>query len=267
MKKLSVLLIGIIALIMLAACGDTTNEDEASNDSSGETDGKVLYAGSTSQSYPNSYQEDGKLVGFDVEVLEKVAENLGYTVEWVKTDFAGLMGQLETGRIDTVANVVAVTPERAEKYHFSEPYAYAGATIVTHEDNDYTSLDQFKGKTVSGVLGSNNIKNLEQFDPEISAKTYETRDGAMNDAINKRVDGYVNTKSALIAEIEKGDLPLKFVGDPFVYEDTAFPFVKDDDGEKLREEFNKEIEKLREDGTLTEISQKYFAGEDITVKN
>lgn len=262
MKKIVFLLISFAVVVMLAACGGDTDTSQ-----SGENeDKKVLRAGSTSQSYPNGYEENGKLIGYDVEVLETIAGNLGYEVEWVKSDFSGLMGQLETGRIDTVANFVAVTPEREEKYHFSAPYAYAGATIVTHKDNDYTSLDQLKGKIVSGVLGSNNVKNLEAFDPEIVPRTYETRDGAMNDAINKRVDGYVNSKSALIAEIEKGDLPLKFVGDPFVYEDVSFPFVKNEDGEKLREDINAELEKLRNDGTLAEISGKYFAGEDISVK-
>lgn len=263
MKRKFALIISMTLLLFLAACGGANEKSEEA----GETaEKKVIRAGSTAQSYPNGYEENGKLIGFDVEVLEKVASNLGYEVEWVKSDFAGLMGQLETGKIDTVANFVAVTPERKEKYNFSETYAYAGATIVTHKDNDYDSLEDLKGKTVSGVLGSNNVKNLENYDPEIIPKTYETRDGAMNDAINKRVDGYVNSKSSLIAEIEKGDLPLEFVGDPFVYEDIALPFMKNEQGEKLSKEFNAEIKKLREDGTLTELSKKYFADEDITVK-
>jgi putative amino-acid transport system substrate-binding protein len=59
---------------------------------------------------------------------------------------------------------------------------------------------------------------------------------------------------------------LKFVGAPFIYEDIAFPFVKTEEGEKLSKEFNAEIKKLREDGTLTELSKKYFSDEDITVK-
>lgn len=263
MKRTFAFIISIALLFALAACG-STNEKAGATGSKEEK--KVIRAGSTAQSYPNGYEENGKLVGFDVEVFEKIAANLGYEVEWVKTDFAGLMGQLETGKIDTVANFVAVTEERKAKYNFSEPYAYAGATIVTHKDNNYDSLDDLKGKTVSGVLGSNNVKNLEKFDSEIIPKTYETRDGAMNDAINKRVDGYVNSKSSLIAEIAKGNLPLKFVGDPFIYEDISFPFVKNEEGDKLSKKFNAEVQKLRKDGTLTEISKKYFAGEDITVK-
>ena len=267
MRKYLVLILGAL-LLFVAACGskdDSASNENESGDSSEEV--KVIKAGSTGQSYPNGYKEGEDLVGFDVEVLETIAENLGYEVEWVLTDFSGLMGQLESKRIDTVANAVAVTDERKEKYNFSEAYSFAGVQIVTHEDNDdINNLEDVKGKTISGVLGSNNVKNLENYDTEgeIEIRTYETREGAMNDALNNRVDGYVNARSSLLAEIQKGDLPLKFVGDPILYESIAFPFAKDEKGEELLELFNKEIEKLHEDGTLTKISEKYFK-EDITV--
>lgn len=259
MKKLYfALAVVLLFSVFAAAC---------SSGKSGGDGKKVIRAGSTGQSFPNSYKEGDKLVGFDVEVLETVAANLGYTVEWVNSDFSGLMGQLETGKIDTVANVVAVTAERKEKFDFTVPYSYAGVTIVTHVDNtDINTLEDLKGKTVAGVLGSQNVKNLQNYDPEINVRTYENRDGAQNDVLNKRVEGYVQSKANLIAEINKKNLPLKFVGDPFHYEDVAFPFVKNDKNKKLIEELNAEIEKLREDGTLKKLSEKYFYGEDVTTK-
>lgn len=262
MKKGYFTLISLMIFsLLLAAC---SNPGSANN---GETS-EVLRVGATGQSYPNSYKEGDKLVGFDVEVIETVAANLGFTVEWTNTDFSGLMGSLETGKINTIANAVAVTPERKDKFDFSNAYSYAGVTIVTHKDNDHiNTLDDMKGKTVSGVLGSQNVKNLQTFDKngEINLRTYETRDGAQNDALNKRVDGYVNARASLLAEIQKNDLPLKFVGDPFHYEDVAFPFVKNEQNAKLIQQINDELQKLREDGTLKELSEKYF-GEDITVK-
>lgn len=73
-------------------------------------------------------------------------------------------GAIETDKIDTVANFVAKTAEREEKFLFSDTYAYAGATIVTDTDNtDINTLDDLKA-TVSGVLGSNNVTNLQKFD-------------------------------------------------------------------------------------------------------
>lgn len=264
MRKFYSVLLSLLVISLLATACSGSNSGSSGN-SGGE---KVLRVGATGQSYPNSYKEGDKLVGFDVEVIEKIADNLGYTVKWTNSDFSGLLGQLETGKIDTIANAVAVTSERKEKYAFTDAYSFAGITIVTHQDNDnINSLDDLKGKTVSGVLGSQNVKNLQKFDVngEIDVRTYENRDGAQNDVLNKRVDGYVNAKASLLAEIKKNNLPLKFVGDPFHYEDIGFPFVKKDENNALIEQINAEIKKLREDGTLKELSIKYY-GEDITTK-
>lgn len=94
-KKITVIM-SIAFLLLLSACSGTDNKTE-NGESSKEQ--KTLRVGSTAQSYPNGYEENGKLVGFDIEVLEKIAENLGYQVEWVRSDFAGLMGQLETKKL------------------------------------------------------------------------------------------------------------------------------------------------------------------------
>lgn len=261
MKKSYLILATVLILSLIVTACSGSNSGKGNEE-------KVLRVGATGQSYPNSYKEGDKLVGFDVEVIEKVAANLGYTVKWTNSDFSGLLGQLETNKIDTIANAVAKTSERKEKFLFTEAYSYAGITIVTHQENaDIQTLDDLKGKTVSGVLGSQNVKNLQNFDKngEIEVRTYETRDGAQNDVLNKRVDGYVNAKASLLAEIKKNNLPLKFVGEPFHYEDIAFPFVKNKENEELIGQLNAEIQKLREDGTLKELSTKYY-GEDITTK-
>ncbi len=269
MKKLNITLVTLAGLGILSACGNqgTDNSSASSADSSTASE-KVLKIGSTGQSFPNGYKEGDKLVGFDVELAEKIADNLGYQVEWVTTDFSGLMAQLEAGRIDTVANAVAITEERSEQYAFAVPYSFYGVQLVTSTENkDINTPEDLKGKTVSGVLGSNNVKNLEKFDTnkEIKIRTYETRDGAQQDAVNNRVDGYVNSRPILAAEIKKSDLPLKFVGDPITYEDISFPFAKTEEGEKLADEFSKEIDALKESGELKKLSEKYF-DEDITVK-
>lgn len=81
---------------------------------------------------------------------------------------------------------------------------------------------------------------------------------------NGRVDAYVNGRSVLLAQIEKTGLPLKIVGNPIVYEEVGYPFAKDKKHDKLREEFNKAIKELREDGTLKKLSEKYFK-DDVTV--
>ncbi|MFM1652128.1 amino acid ABC transporter substrate-binding protein [Brevibacillus sp. B_LB10_24] len=257
-------------LFALTACGSggESGTGGAGSGSQGASEEKVLRVGATGQSYPFAYKEGDKLQGFDVEVVETIADKLGYKVEWHLAEFSGVMGQLETGRIDTVSNQVAVTEQRKEKFHFTQPYAYAGTQIVVKNDNnDIHGVADLKGKTVAAVLGSNHAKNLEKQDPnkEINIKTYESQEGTLNDVAYGRVDAYVNGRSVLLAQIEKSGLPLKLAGDPITYESVAFPFPKDERHDKIREEFDKVLSELREDGTLKKLSEKYFK-DDVTVK-
>ncbi|MFC7374670.1 transporter substrate-binding domain-containing protein [Brachybacterium sp. GCM10030267] len=230
-------------------------------------DSGAIRAGSTGQSFPNSYQQDGTLVGFDVEAIETIAENLGRSVDWTNADFSGLMGQLEARKLDTIANNVAVTEERAAQYDFTDPYAYMGATIVTTGDNDeLNELEDIAGHTIAGVLGSNNTTHLENWISEhgvdVEIRTYETRDGAMQDLLSGRVDGYINSTGIFLAEMAENGTDLKFVGDPIAWESVAFPFEK---GSELVAQFNEQIAALHEDGTLVELSQKYY-GDDVTTE-
>ncbi|MEE6288055.1 transporter substrate-binding domain-containing protein [Georgenia sp. MJ173] len=266
-KKTTAIIAAATVSLTLVACG---SGDDAPDDAANGDDARVLRVGSTGQSYPNSYQEDGELIGFDVEVIETAAANLGWTVEWTNTDFAGLMGQLEADRLDTVANAVAMTAERSEVYDFSEPYAYYGAQIVTNEANtDINDLEDLTGITVAGVLGSNNTAHLEAWaertGADIEVRTYETRDGAMQDIVNNRVEGYINSRPILLAEVERSGAPFKMVGEPIAWEGVGFPFAKTDEGAELLATINEQVTAMREDGTLAELSTKYF-GEDITTE-
>ena len=256
-------IITLFSAILLASLSLIGCDNQSNNQVS---EPNIIKVGSTGQSYPNGYKQDGKLIGFDVEVTEAIANELGYKVEWIIAEFGGLMGQFDSGRLDTVANAVAVTPARQAKYDFTQAYSFYGSQIVTHKDNNnINQLTDFNGKTIAGVLGSNHINNLKKAFPnnEITIKTYETRDGAMHDAEFQRVDGYVNSKPILLAEIKRKNLPFKLVGNPITIEQVAFPFNKDEKGKALREKFNQVIEKLRANGTLKNLSIKYF-GEDIT---
>lgn len=253
MKKLIVLT--LVGLFILAGCSSDNKKG-------------TIVVGTTGQSYPNSYEKDEKLVGYDIEVFEKAAKKEGYKVKWVKADFSGIMGQLDSGRVDSVANAVAVTDERKEKYQFSNPYSYIGSQIVTSlnnkEINDFSDL---KGKKVAGVMGSNHTEALEAFNKKnnygISTKTYENRESAMLDLDNQRIDGYINSSSVLSAEKNKKDKKIKFVGKPINVEATSFPFKKDNKDKK--KDIDKGIKALKDNGELKKLSNKYF-GEDTTKK-
>lgn len=256
-RHMGAVLLSAIAAFALAGCD---------NNKAAEAQTKVLRIGTTGQSFPGSYKENNQLVGYDVEVTETIAKQLGYQIAWTTADFSGLMGQLEAGKLDTVANNFVKTEERQKKYNFSSSYLTYATQIVTSTDNkDIQSLDDLKGKVVSGVLGSTHVTNLRKAFPDnsVTVRTYETRDGAMHDVMANRVAGYVNSRPILLAEINKRQLPLKLVGEPISNEQVSFPFAKTPEGEQLLAQFNQQLKTLRQNGQLKALAEKYFGSDKV----
>ncbi len=232
---------------------------------------KVIKAGSTGQSYPNGFRDGDKLVGYDVELLETAAKDLGYTVQWTTAEFSGIMGQLEAGRLDTVANNVAVTDARKQKFDFTTTYAYLGAQVVTKADNTtIKALEDLGGKTVSGVLGSDNLRRIEEWgkahNVALKTRPYETRDAAMQDMIKGQVDAYINSDGILHAEEKReGKTLFNYIGDPIGYDEIALPFTRNTTTGDLRTKLSEVFDKMRSDGRLKALSEKYY-GTDVTAK-
>lgn len=259
MKKLFKWVAFAAIALVLAACGNGSSE-EASGD-------KIMRVGATGQSFPNSYQEDGELTGFDVEVLETIAANLGYTVEWTTGGFDGLVTQLNTGKLDTIANNFAETEERAKVYQFSTPYAYAHTALGVLADSDIQSIEDLEGQTIGGVAGSNKVdiitKYIEENGLDIEIRTYENREGPELDLEKGQIQAYVQDYAIIQSSITLKDKPFRTLEETYSDDSVVFPFAQTDEGTELKEAFDAELEKLREDGTLAELSEKYY-GEDIT---
>ena len=100
-------------------------------------------------------EEDDKLVGYDVEVAQKIAEKLGIRASFVEGEWDGLFAGLDAGRYDIVVNGVEFTDERAEKYDFSVPYGYIHTALIVRADNDtIKSFKDLKGKTTANSIAS-----------------------------------------------------------------------------------------------------------------
>lgn len=268
------LLIGALALsILLAACSNEAGESTSGNNGEVGDDSKkkVLRVGS-SGIYPPfiSVDSDGKAHGYDVEVLELIGDKLGYEIEWTFAEFSGIFGMLDAGQIDTVANLIAATEERREKYDFSSPYAYSGATIVVQEDNNsIKSIEDLKGKKVGVLLGNNLHSFLEEWNKkngnEIDITPYQDVSGTYKEVALGRLDAFVDVKITAASRIKDEGLPLKIYGEKYLINfDYAFPFVRSEENKEFLEAFSKEIEKLQEDGTLKKLSDKWSAI-DVTI--
>ncbi len=215
--------------------------------------------------FPFTFVKLDELQGFEVDFINALAEETGNDVNFVTMAFSGLIGALQSGRIDTIANQITITPEREAKFTFSQPYVFDGAQVVVKQGNEGTISGpaDLSGKTVAVNLGSNFEQLLNDLPNagEIEIKTYESN--IAQDTALGRVDAFVMDRVSSAQLIAESPLPLALAGKPFSEIRNALPFRDDAEGRALRDEIDAAITTLKKNGTLADISQKWF-GSDIT---
>lgn len=224
----------------------------------------TLRVGMSGGYFPFTYVEQDELKGFEVDVMNAIGELSGDDIEFVTASFSGLAGMLESGRIDTIANQITITPEREAKYAFTEPYVYDGAQVVVRAGNDtIEGVEDLSGKSVAVNLGSN-YEQLLREQPnadEIDIRTYESN--IEQDVALGRVDAFVMDRVSASQVISERGLPLALAGQPFSSIENALPFRDDEAGREQRDRVDAALAELRASGELREISEKWF-NTDIT---
>jgi cystine transport system substrate-binding protein len=202
-----------------------------------------------------------ELTGYDVEVARAVGEQLGMEVEFSETTFDSIFAGLEADRYDVIANQVTINPDRQEKYLFSDPYTVSTGVVITRSDDDsVNSLADISGKTSAQSLTSSFNDVATQAGAQVQAVEGFTQ--AITLLEQGRVDVTVNDSLAFL-EYQKttGDDGVKIAAEIDQPSEQALVFRQD--SADLQERVNGALEALREDGTLAQISEKYF-GEDVS---
>lgn len=240
-----------------------TGSDSAASDFGLVTDGTLTVA--TEGTYrPFSFHGDGgtgDLTGYDVEIIQAVADKLDLEVKFEETQWDAIFAGLDAGRFDVIANQVTINDEREEKYLFSTAYTVSPGVIVVAEDDDsISSFDDLAGKTTAQSLTS----NWNELATESGATVEPVEGWAQAVALLRqgRVDATINDKLTFLDyETTDGPTGLKVAAETEDAGEQAFVFTKDK--QSLVDAVDAALEELRADGTLAEISDKYF-GEDVT---
>ncbi len=264
-KWIKGVLVAVLALGMLSGCNSTKtseNVDEKTDLLDEIREKGVLVIGTEGTYSPNSFHdEDGNLVGFDVEVAQKIAEKLGVKAEFVESDWDSLFASMDSGRIDVVINEVNVTEERALKYDFSQPYTYVhGALLVSSDNDSILGFDDIAGKKSAQNLASTWALTAEEYGAEIVGVN------SMNESVELLLTGRADC--TLNAQTAFGDYmknhPEAAVKVAALSDSTNSSVVPVRKGnEELLKAINEALDEMRESGELSEISIKYF-GIDVT---
>jgi polar amino acid transport system substrate-binding protein len=257
-KILSLFIIMVTIAGLLAACG---SDEKAAGDGGMKLaeDGKFTFA-SSGEFKPFSVTDgSGKMSGFDIDVAEAVAKELGLEPNQKKFKFASIVEGVKSGRFDAAVASHTVNEDRLKHVDFSTPYYYSGPQIFVRPDSDSEKLDDLEGLEIAVSKGSTYAKTAEEVTDNIVL--YDSDVTALEALANGRHDAvitdFITGKEAIGAglEIEGKELLGR--------SEQAIAIAQDND--ELLEKVNEALETLRENGTLKEISEKYF-GEDITVK-
>ena len=262
------------AAMLLAACGGASAEatTAASQAEASETEktgeSRTVVVGTVGTGVPYSLiDQDGNWSGIEKDLWDEVQKRTGWTIEVKQVgDMASLFGELDTGRVDVAANCFAITEKRLESYLASDPIYGDAQVIIVQPDSSYQTIEDLKGKKIGVTAGQAAQTTIEEMTPEYGWEvvTYEDTSAGFQDCALGRVDAYAHTVSNIKKAEEAQGLEFRMLDEKLFGNNVGWWYAPTDEGKVLRDDCNKVIAEMKEDGTLSEIISKWMYGEDMT---
>ena len=218
MKKKFALLLSVVAALALsmtalAGCGGGGGGQAAGGDEGQPAEGGAIFRtlddiqasgkvtiGVFSDKHPFGYvNENGDYAGYDIELANRLAADMGVAVEYVSTEAANRVEYLETGKVDIVLANFTVTPERAEHVDFCEPYMNVALGVVSHSENVVTDLSQIGDRNVIVITGTTAETYLTENNPELTLQKFDTYANAKTAFENDPMAVWANDNTEVMA--------------------------------------------------------------------
>ena len=246
---------------------------EASTDGESEKDPSLkkildkgeLIVGLDDEYPPMGYvDENGEIVGFDIDIARATCERLGVKLVLKSIVWDEKENLLNSGEIDCIWSAMSVTPARSASMNLSEPYLKNDLIFVVAGDSNIASLKDVKGKIVGVQAGSTTQEEIRASDlyTSISVATYDSNIELLEDLHNGKVDVALVDSLTAYFFIKSRSESFFVLPDYLSEEKCAIGFRKNDSA--LRDRVQQILGEMKADGTLGEISTKWF-GSDITI--
>jgi len=274
MKGLQKGLFSLCALLvtgaLIAGCGSKPAEQTAASGGGSQTatpadevlqkikDTKTLLVGTDATFQPFEYKNaQNEYEGFDIDLVKAVAAELGAEkVEFVDTDFKGLIPGLQGKKFDMIVSAMYITDERKQTIDFSQPYYPGGLTIMVQKDNDsIKSADDLKGKKVAVQIGTKSAKFLKEKYPEVKLVEVEKNVEMFLELESKRVDAVVTGMPAAKVYAKQHD-KVKVLDVELTQEYYGYGIRKENKGFVVA--VDKALKTLKDNGKQDEIANKWF---------
>ncbi|MFT8709796.1 MAG: basic amino acid ABC transporter substrate-binding protein [Sporolactobacillus sp.] len=257
MKKLTFLTLVLALLFALSACGSTGNSSSSSKSGSAK---KVLRVVNDATYAPFEYLKNGKMVGFDVDVMKALGKASGYKYKLDNVGWDPVFAELKNKTADMSISAISITSDRAKTYDFSTPYFLSTNMILLPKSSKITNAQQLKGKTIAVQQGTTGQIAMEKImgknNPNI--KKFKTITLAIMEMMNHGADAVVADDTVIRQyAMNNPGKDLKVIPDKKAFANEYYGLMYPKDS-KLVPTFNKAIKKILEDGTYTKLYEKWF---------
>jgi polar amino acid transport system substrate-binding protein len=209
--------------------------------------------------------KQGNLVGFEIDVAKKLAQDMGVDIEFVPTAWSGIVPALLTGKFDVIIGGMGITPQRNLKVNFTIPYEYSGMSMVANKSlaKGFSSLDDFNKKqvTIAARLGTTAEQAARKYLPKATLKLFENEGQALQELSLGRVHAVVSSAPMPVFHAlkypEKLFIPIK---ENFTREPIGFA-IKKQDHDALNF-LNNWILNMHEQGFLKEKKAYWFESKE-----
>jgi len=273
------ILLGLILLVssifIISACGDSgeENTDTSIDETKDEKWQAIkekgeLVVGTAGTLYPASYypEDSEDLTGYDVEVAREIGDRLDLDVKFEVMGFDAMLTALNSGKVDIIQ--AGPREESKKKFAFSDPYKYSYSTMIVRSDDlsGIETLEDLKGKKAGGAATTVYSEIAEKYGAEVITYGNVTNDAYLRDINNGRTDLVINDYYLQSLALEAfPDLDIELHPD-LKFHPTTQNVVMPKNTDIIKEKINEALEELRDDSTLTKLSEEFFGGKDVSVE-
>lgn len=259
-RSLSMLLVVVAAFVLvLAGCG-AKDKSSSSSASSEDGNGKNVYKVGTEATFApfESLDDKGNIVGLDFDILQAIADEMGFKVEWQNIGWEPVFQTVKNGETDIGAAGISINEKRKETFDFTEPYYESQLLIVVKEDSKIKSLADLKDKKISvqiNATGHEAAKKL-QGDSSPNIMAFENQPVAIKEMLNGNVDATIGDNAVVYEYIKAHPTEKLKVIEDDAFEKEYYGFMVQKGNTELLNKLNEGLKKIKENGKYKEITGK-----------
>jgi polar amino acid transport system substrate-binding protein len=201
-------------------------------------------------------EQTGQIVGFDIDLMNAIAEKENLKIEFINVDFKPLLEGMAQSKYDAAISAISITDGRQKDMLFSDPYFLTGHVVtVRKDDTSITGKDTLTGKVVGVETGSTSAASVSEMEG-VTVKDYVDFMAAFDDLMNGVIEAIVSDNTIASNYVANYPDKLKIAGEPFTQEYYGIAIAKNKP--ELLTKINAGLNTVKSEGLIEELTQKWL---------